>query len=385
MLIPTEPIWVDNDDVLRDLCAQWQSQAALAIDTEFMRSDTFYPIPGLLQVGDGKGCYLIDPLAITDIEPLKSLMQNQQVTKVLHSCSEDLEVFARWLGVIPEPIFDTQLAAAFSGFGYSLGYSALVKAAFNIDVPKDETRSDWLQRPLSVAQLKYAALDVAHMLLVYGKLLQTLKASDRLEWVRSDCADIVNNARRPDDFLSAYKKVGFAFKLRPLELRILQRLCEWREVTARERDIPRNRLVKEASLWEIARKKITTIELLAKVAEVPSRTLRNDGEHIIQMVQSVLDEPETTWPARLDPPLAQSEGPLMKRLKAFVRKTADAVQLPPEVLISKKDYEFIIRSGQKGGSYALPPRLLGWRFAFIGQGLLAIANDPVIETLGDSE
>src|SRR5690625_6556645 len=136
-----------------------------------MRSDTFYPIAGLLQIGDGTGCYLIDSLAIQDFEPLRQLLLNPAVTKVLHACSEDLEVYHHWLGLVLDPVFDTQLGAAFAGLGFSRGYAPLVKALLNIEIPKSETRSDWLQRPLAVAQLKYAALDVAHLLVVYGKLL----------------------------------------------------------------------------------------------------------------------------------------------------------------------------------------------------------------------
>lgn len=374
MLIPSEPIWIDQDDQLAELCAVWRKQAAIAVDTEFMRSDTFYPIAGLLQIGDGKGCYLIDPLAIKNIAPLRELMLDIAVTKVLHSCSEDLEVFQRWLDVVPSPLFDTQVAAAFAGLGFSLGYSGLVKSLLTIEIPKDETRSDWLQRPLSIAQLNYAALDVAHMLIVYGKLLQLLKTSERLEWVKSDCADLVANARKVDDYNDAYQKVGFAWKLRPQELAILKQLCIWREREARARDLPRNRLIKEPSLWEIARKKIQDIAHLSKVPDIPSRTLKNDAETILQIVRDALELDESSWPARLDPPLAQSEGPLMKALKNFVREYAEQAQLPPEVLIRKKDYEYLVRSGMHGGEYQLPPRLLGWRFALIGEDLLSLSR-----------
>src|SRR5690606_27220502 len=115
MTIATDPIWVDQNAELARLCQHWRQQAAVAVDTEFMRSDTFYPIAGLIQVGDGRGCYLIDPLAITDLEPLRELLLDPAVTKVLHSCSEDLEVFQRLLDLVPEPVFDTQIAAAFAG------------------------------------------------------------------------------------------------------------------------------------------------------------------------------------------------------------------------------------------------------------------------------
>ena len=385
MLIPSEPIWIDQDDQLAELCSAWRNQAAIAVDTEFMRSDTFYPIAGLLQIGDGKGCYLIDPLAIKNLAPLRELMLDTAVTKVLHSCSEDLEVFQRWLGVVPEPLFDTQIAAAFAGLGFSLGYSSLVKALLAIEIPKDETRSDWLQRPLSVAQLNYAALDVAHMLIVYGKLLQILKASERLAWVKSDCADLVTNARKADDYADAYQKVGFAWKLRPQELAILKQLCIWRETESRARDIPRNRLVKEPSLWEIARKKIQDVVHLSKVPDIPSRTLKNDADTILNIVRATLAQNESSWPARLDPPLAQSEGPLMKALKNYVREFAEQAQLPAEVLIRKKDYEYIVRSGMHGGTYQLPERLLGWRFALIGEGLLRIAQMPITQSPATKE
>src|SRR5690625_594741 len=107
-IIPTDPIWIEQDVELAELCDRWSQQAAIAVDTEFMRSDTFCPIAGLLQIDDGTGCYLIDPLAIQDFEPLRQLLLNPAVTKVLHACSEDLEVFQHWLGLVPEPVFDTQ-------------------------------------------------------------------------------------------------------------------------------------------------------------------------------------------------------------------------------------------------------------------------------------
>ncbi|ACE84912.1 ribonuclease D [Cellvibrio japonicus] len=375
MLIPTEPIWIERADQLAELCVGWRQQGAIAVDTEFMRTDTFYPIAGLLQIGDGKGCYLIDPLAIADWQPLRELLLDGKVIKVLHSCSEDLEVFQRWLDLVPSPLFDTQIGAAFANLGFGLGYANLVKTLLGIEIPKDETRSDWLQRPLSQSQLKYAALDVAHMLVVYGKLLQILKTSQRLEWVKSDCADLVEQARAPDHFDDAYQKVGFAWKLRPQELAVLRQLCIWRETQARQRDIPRNRLIKEPSLWDIARKKPRDLQQLQQIADIPQRTLRNDGETLLAITKSQLESEPSTWPERLDPPLAQSEGPLLKALKQFVRDKADAELIPAEVLIRKKEYEAIVRSGMKGGDYRLPERLKGWRYTLIGEGLLQVAQD----------
>jgi ribonuclease D len=390
MMISTEPVWIAQDADLAQLCTRLRQQAAIAVDTEFMRTDTFYPIAGLIQLGDGTTAYLIDPLAITDVTPLRELMLDENVVKVLHSCSEDLEVFERMLGIIPAPIFDTQIAAAFAGLGFSLGYANLVKTLLNTEIPKDETRSDWLQRPLSTSQLKYAALDVAHMLVVYGKLLQILKASERLEWVKSDCADLVTNARKPEDFNEAYQKVGLAWKLRPAELAILRELCIWRETEARARDIPRNRLIKEPALFELARRQPKDVPHLQRIEDIPPRTLRNDSETLVDIIRAGAQANPADLPARLDPPLAPNEAPLMKTLKQYVRDQADALGLPAELLIRKKEYEAIVRSGMvrpgiKAGTYTLPERLRGWRYGVIGEGLLRIAQTAVNFPAPDAE
>ena len=374
MLISTEPVWIDHADQLASLCAKWQQQASIAVDTEFMRSDTFYPKVGLLQIGDGKACYLIDPLAIQDLQPLRDLLVDPQVTKVLHSCSEDMEVFQTWLQLVPSPIFDTQIAAATAGLGYSLSYANLVKQLLNTEIPKDETRSDWLQRPLSIAQLKYAALDVAHMLIIYGKLLTELKAQNRLDWVKTDCQDLVNKSLRVVDFAEDYQSVGLAWKLRPQELAILRDLCIWRETESRRRDIPRNRLIKESACWEIARKKITRLSDLEKVEDLPARTLKSDGEFLLQLVEQSLRVPEDQWPQRLDPPLAPEWGALIKAMKESVRSFAESQHIPVEILIRKRDYEFIVRSKMQTGEYQLPERLKGWRYGLIGERLLGVAN-----------
>lgn len=374
MQISTDPIWISQNDELAELCARLHQQAAIAVDTEFMRSDTFYPIAGLIQIGDGTQSYLIDPLTITDFSPLSDLLVDSAVTKVLHSCSEDIEVFDRLLGVVPTPIFDTQIAAAFAGFGFSLGYAPLIKAVLNTEIPKDETRSDWLQRPLSAAQIKYAALDVAHMLIVYGKLLQILKTSERLQWVKDDCESLVVQARKADDFNEIYHKVGFAWKLRPQELAILRDLCAWRETEARKRDIPRNRLIKEPALFEMARKRPQDIVHLQRIEDIPSRTLKDDAQTLLEIIRTSAATDSNTWPSRLEAPLALSEAPLVKALKQFVRTTAEALQLPPEVLIRKKEYEALVRSGVKNGDYVLPERLQGWRYTVIGEGLIDVAQ-----------
>ena len=368
-----EPIWVEDNDVLAELCETWSAQAAIAVDTEFMRSHTFYPHAGLIQVGDGRGCYLIDPLAITDFTPFTQLMTNDKVTKILHSSSEDLEVFRYLLGVIPSPLFDTQVAAAFAGYGFSMGYAGLVNAVLSIELSKGETRSDWMQRPLSQSQLHYAALDVAFMPVVYGKLVQGLRDLGRLEWVKADCADLVTQAQEKIEGEGTWEKVKSAWKLSRKELCVLQRLSDWREVEARARDIPRNRILKEITMFELAQRKPQRHHQLSRFEGMPPRTLRNDGETILEIIENSLNVDEQELPEVLPMPLAQSQTDRMKALKAVVRGIAERDDLPAEILVRKKEYEAFVRSGM-AGHWALPERLQGWRKTVLGDALMAAAK-----------
>ena len=168
------PQWVDNDQQLASLCASWMRQPIIGVDTEFMRSDTFFPHIGLLQIADADGAYLIDPLKIRDKSSLIEVLKQPSVIKVIHSCSQDLAVFHHYLGIFPEPIFDTQVAAAFVGHGLAISYANLLKNLLDIDIPKQETRSNWLQRPLSKAQLHYAALDAIYLLPIYHQMRQEM-------------------------------------------------------------------------------------------------------------------------------------------------------------------------------------------------------------------
>jgi len=371
--ISTDPIWVESGEQLNTLCEQWQQQGAVAIDTEFMRTSTFYPIAALFQVSDGHGCYLIDPLKIEDFSGFKALLVNESVVKVLHACSEDLEVFKTFLGVLPSPLFDTQWAAACAGYDFSMGYARLADTLLSVEVAKSETRSDWLQRPLSESQLRYAALDVAYLLVVYALLLKKLKEQDRLSWVQTECAQQVASAAVTPDFSVAYKKVKTAWKLSSRQLAVLQALANWREIAARERDVPRNRLAKDGALWDIARTQPDALGELTRIEGLAPRTIRGDGDTLLALIESTLNQPAEQDPPRLPEPLARSTTDFVKALKQAARQVAEDIEVPPEVLLRKKDIEDLVRSGL-AGDYQLPERLLGWRRNIVGEQLLALAK-----------
>ncbi|NTZ70632.1 ribonuclease D [Pseudomonas protegens] len=361
--------WIRDNDSLGQLCAQWQQLPFVALDTEFMRVDTFYPIAALLQIGDGQRAYLIDPLTIDNWQPLAALLENPAVVKVVHACSEDLEVLLRLTGSLPAPLFDTQLAAAYLNLGFSMGYSRLVQEVLGIDLPKGETRSDWLQRPLSETQVSYAAEDAVHLAQVFTELRPRL-SEDKYRWVLEDGAELVANLRREVDPYEAYREAKLAWKLSRAQLAVLRELCAWREREARARNLPRNRIVREHALWPLAKTQPDNLSALAKIEDMHPRTVRQDGEFLLDLIKRTASVGPDQWPPAVPEPLPIEAAALLKRLKAVGQVQAERLGIAPEVMLRKKTLESLLKSGFPNGPYQLPDSLRGWRRELMGQALL---------------
>ncbi|NQD95326.1 ribonuclease D, partial [Pseudomonas sp. CrR25] len=342
--------------------------------TEFMRVDTFYPIAGLLQVSEGERAYLIDPLLIDDWAPFAALLEDPAVVKVLHACSEDLEVFLRLTDSLPTPLFDTQLAAGYLNLGFSMGYSRLVQAVLAIELPKGETRSDWLQRPLSDTQVSYAAEDVLHLAEIYAALQGQL-SSEKNAWVLEDGAELVANLRREVDPDEVYREAKLAWKLSRQQLAVLRELCAWREREARARNQPRNRIVREHSLWPLARSQPDNLVTLARIDDMHPKTVRQDGETLLKLISEAAATPPADWPEALPEPLPLEASALLKRLRAIGQREAERLEIAPELMLRKKTLEALLKSGYPKGPYQLPDSLRGWRRELMGQALLACLAD----------
>jgi ribonuclease D len=318
--------------------------------------------------------YLIDPLAITKTQPMADVLTNPNVVKVVHACSEDLEVFRHAFGVFPESLFDTQVAAGFAGFGSSIGYANLMREMKQIDIPKQETRSDWLQRPLSDAQLRYAALDVEYLLEIHRELSATLQAQQRAEWVQSDCQRMIDKLRNTDHEDIYYQRIKTAWKLEADQLTVLANICRWREVEAKQQDVPRSRVLKDSSVFDMAFKLPMDMQQLKRIQELPHRFMDKSAKEVLNIILDTLRD-DGFYKERLDKPLSSAENTVFKKLKENVRQLAEELHLPPELLVRKKDYEALIRSAPK---YFLPESLTDWRQAVVGGRLLTY-----IQTLSD--
>lgn len=363
-------IWVDSNSYLEELCEQWREEPYLAIDTEFMRSQTYYPIAGLIQLNDGKANYLIDPQAITDFFPLIDVFDNENCVLFLHSCSEDLEVFQHALGCIPHRIIDTQIACAMAGYGFSVGYAKAIEANLGVSLPKAETRSDWLLRPLSQAQLNYAALDVEYLYQLGVKLKDQLSEQGRWSWLIDDCDEIAKNYKQSQVPGSSYLRIKSAWRLNSQQLAILKALAEWRETKAQIRDKPRNRIVKENALLEIAKRQPSALAQLRNIEGITERMIKTDGQTWLQLVDASKKIPSDELPDILPQPLSSEQNTYLKHIRSQVEMRAQELKIPSELILKKKTYEAIIRQASKGEKVDVSLFVKGWRYELVNSIIL---------------
>ena len=360
---PVKPIHVTTDAQLADIAAQLHERPLLALDTEFLRETTFYPIAGLIQLGDARQQYLIDPLTVASWAPLRELFA-QEKPRVLHACSEDLEVFLRLFDAVPAALFDTQIGAALAGYGFSLSYQALVRECLGVEVEKEQTRSDWLRRPLSAEQCHYAALDIAYLPEVFDCIAERLDKRGRMTWWEAEgraALTPIRDAVMPDRY---YLKLAGGWRLRGAQVAALQRLCAWREVEARARNTPRGRILKDAQCLEIARVLPRSPAELAGTPELHPQQVRVEGETILALIAEARELPSHQYPPAIPEPLRREAGDRLKRLRQLVEQRAQELEVAPEMLARKRDCETLLRTGE------LPEALQGWRRDIIGEPLL---------------
>jgi ribonuclease D len=349
---------VASDADLVAVLARHAGAEAVAVDTEFMRRNTFFPQVALLQLGFKDGVYLIDPKAIEDTSPIANLFRDNALTKVLHSVSEDLEVFAVWLQTQPRPLFDTQRAAALLNEGFGLGYRALVEADCGVVLDKGETRSDWLARPLTASQCEYAAQDVAYLLPIYERQRADAEQAGKLGWILEDGATAVAQAGAAAEDYS--RRVKSAWTLDRRQLAALQAVCDWREESAVSRDKPRSWIVDDKACLAIAQSLPRDEQELASVSGLPPKQARRLAEPLLAAVDTARSLPESELPERLPGPLTPRQRQQLKRLKAAARALAEELDVAPEVLLASRDYELLLRESA-GESIAAPLAWDGWR------------------------
>ncbi|WP_028305132.1 ribonuclease D [Oceanospirillum maris] len=366
--------FIDSDDLLQQHCKHWLTCDVLALDTEFIRVDTYYPKAALIQIQDDQGCWLIDPLKINNWNAFKEVLQADNVLKVLHACSEDLEVFSNLTGALPQPMMDTQTALAFLGETLSVGYQRMVENWLSISLQKEETRSDWLQRPLTHSQCAYAAADVYYLYQIWPKIEQKLQEQQRESWCRQECAQIIRLAKQIPDDEFYFLRVKQAWKLNQEQLAVLQVLAAWREQEVRQRNIPRGRLLSDNLLWLIALKLPANRMELSRIEGIRHSTIKKDGDDVLELVDIARNRAQAVWPDSLPSPIGHPYRDWSKAMKKTVREIAEANNLPPELLIKKRQMEQVLNRAIRGELNVIPDEWKGWRETLVGEPLIKLLD-----------
>jgi len=359
--------WVDSEAKLASCLGALAHADAVAVDTEFVRERTYYPKVALLQLSDGKSTYLIDPLTLVNTEPLIQFFANANQCKVIHSGSEDIEVLQRWLGGPIRGWFDTQVAAALCDIGFGLGFRTLVHSIVGIELDKGETRSNWLQRPLTNEQCAYAAADVVYLMPVYRHILAHLNTQDRIEWVLEEGERAVEQQRNLR--FDYRQKIGSAWKLSRRELGVLEGLCQARDEIAQATDTPRGWVIDDSTLVTMAQRLPSTKEDLAALLLGKNRSALRHSSIWLAQIQAGCELPEAALPEPVPPPLSSAARAQIKILKQAVLERCEALGVAPEIVFNKHDYSVWLEL-QSGASVVQPEHWSGWRGAFFVQPML---------------
>lgn len=361
---------ITTDDALAEACLAARQFSAVALDTEFVRTRTYYPQLGLVQLYDGETLSLIDPLAIQDWSAFIALLSDTQVTKFLHAGSEDLDVFIHSLGVMPQPFIDTQILASFTGKPLSLGFAALVETYTGIALDKSESRTDWLARPLSLRQCEYAAADVYYLLPIAHKLVEDAHACGRFAAAISEC-QLMQSRRKdivePDQ---AWREMGQAWQLRDRSLACLKLLAAWRLSYAREEDMAVNFVVREEHLYAVARHLPHSLGELSHLG-LSGSEIRFHGKTLVKIVAQAEALDAADFPAPLQN-LVDMPGykTLFKAIKAHVQSVSEQCGLSVELLASRRQINQLLSWHWKiKHTHNQPELISGWRRELLFDGL----------------
>lgn len=337
---PETVSWIREPDDLDRWIAEGKGEP-LALDTEFERVNTFFPIPGLVQLGLGERFCLVDPPVAEASKGFRQILTDPGVPKLLYAMSEDLELFRHWLQLEPEGLVDLQIGAALAGAGFSVGYARLVETLFGESLDKSATRSDWVSRPLSAAQERYALDDVRFLVPMYHWVMARLRERGLEDALAEESARFSRELAAQDDPDNHYLKLRGGWTLSRQQQGVLRDLVRWREHESRRRDRPRGRVVADPLLIAIAQKLPRTVRELSSVQGVPSAVVRRYGDKIIEMVVDAASADNSAIET-IAPPLSREQQMFYKQLKRQMVQAAEARDIPVELLAPRKRIEAVV-------------------------------------------
>ncbi len=354
-----EYLFVDQPDTL---VSKLSGHARFGVDTEFMREKTYFAELCLIQISAGASIYCVDPLADEGKE--KFWQQLLGVSWVLHSARQDIEVIYQTAGAMPAEIFDTQIAAGLLGMSAQVGYAGLVKELFDVEMAKSHTRADWTRRPLSDAVLEYAAEDVLYLLPAAEILSERLDKKGRLDWARQDSALLLDPSLYVVSGDQAIDRLKGARNFRGARRAAAVRLAAWRENEAIRRNRPRQWILRDSPLLDIAYKLPTSVEALSGIEGVPPKLVSRVGQDIVDTVAASAHDANGYQPPQ---PPDESQKALLKAMQSKVAECARDLDLSAETVASKRELSAVVISGNQESRV-----FTGWRRDLIGEQLLGL-------------
>lgn len=366
---------IETQNQLNTFVEQIKNKPILAIDTEFMRRRTLYPEVALIQVFDGEHLALIDPLAELSLFDFWEILKDPSVLKVLHSPSEDIEVFQKYAGFVPSPLFDTQFALQLLGEGNCMGFALMVKELQGIEIDKSESRTNWLQRPLTKKQLDYAAADTFYLLPCFELIIERINAAGFFDIVINESELIAKKRafQTPDELL--YKDIKNAWQLKPHELAVLKELAVWRRNKAIKKNLALNFVLKEHNMTEIAKRGPSSLNALRQIPGVEAIEVNRSGVDIIKCIEVAKAVPDAEHPEVLkrliDFPTYKK---VAKDIKQKITKVAKEHNIPEDVMASKKQINQLISwnwklTSKQKESHIKPDLLSSWRYNYVKDAL----------------
>jgi ribonuclease D len=359
---------------LVEACRRLANETFLSIDTEFMREKTYYPQLCLIQIAGKKEAIIIDALAEDiNLNPVLELMENEAITKVFHACRQDIEIFYNLNHKIPSPIFDTQIGAMVCGYGESVGYDKLVRQITGIQIDKSSRFTDWSYRPLSKQQIKYALSDVTHLRTVFEALSSQLEKSGRTKWLEEEFKTVLN----PETYNTPLDKSWKRLKVKngqPRFLILIRELCAFREREAQNRNVPRNRIIRDDILLDIAARSPKSPHDLAKVRNLTKQFSQGKlGESILRVVETANKIPDSEAP-----PLEKvnnfqhQKSALVDLLKVLLKLKSEDFNVAQKLIANSTDLEAIANNND-----ANVLALTGWRKDIFGDDALLLKTGKI--------
>ena len=363
-------MYIATQENLAAFVERARSSSVLAIDTEFLREKTYYAKLCLLQMATDDEVVIVDPFEMDDLSVLAPLLTDERIVKLFHAAGQDLEIILREVGVLPRPVFDTQIAAALLGHTQQIGYAALVHAECGVSLKKIDSFTDWSRRPLSASQRDYAADDVVYLPRLYAGMRAALEEKGRLHWLDHDFEELSDPARYEANERERFRRLKRVSQLSRRQLTAAREVAAWRELEAQRRDVPRKWVVTDEQIVEACKREARTIDELFMVRGLSDRLSTKDARAVVSLISSALSAPPDTWP-ELDrcgksEPNVDAELDLMS---ALVRLRAKENGIAFPTLASHDDLARVARGYREGVDL-----LRGWRRAIVGEELLELLD-----------